>query len=35
MTVYPAETPDTGLPAGLVLHKWHTTIVLRWPQPAQ
>nr|WP_311132475.1 methyltransferase, FxLD system [Nonomuraea gerenzanensis] len=35
MTVYPAETPDTGLPAGLVLHKRHTTIVLHWPQPAQ
>lgn len=35
MTVCPADTPSPDLPAGLVLHKRHATIVLTWPHPAE
>ncbi|MGP3959734.1 methyltransferase, FxLD system [Nonomuraea sp. 3N208] len=34
MTVFPAGTPGAELPAGFVLHKRHTTIVLTWPHHA-
>lgn len=32
-TAYPADTPDDQLPAGLVLDKRHTRVVLSWPDP--
>lgn len=32
-TTYPAGTPDDQLPAGLVLDKRHTRVVLSWPDP--
>jgi protein-L-isoaspartate(D-aspartate) O-methyltransferase len=31
LTVHPAGTPDGDLPAGYVLNKRHTTLVLSWP----
>jgi protein-L-isoaspartate(D-aspartate) O-methyltransferase len=34
VTIHPADTPHKDLPAGFVLRKRHTTIVLSWPHLA-
>jgi protein-L-isoaspartate(D-aspartate) O-methyltransferase len=34
LTVHPAGTPAAELPAGYVLNKHHTTLVLTWAKPA-
>ncbi|MGH3754914.1 MAG: methyltransferase, FxLD system [Pseudonocardiaceae bacterium] len=31
LTVHPADTPDASLPAGLVIDRRHTRIVISWP----
>ncbi len=35
LTVHPANTPDTELPAGLVIDQRHTRIVVSWPDHAE
>lgn len=35
LTVHPAGTPDAELPAGLVIDRRHTRIVLSWPDHAE
>jgi protein-L-isoaspartate(D-aspartate) O-methyltransferase len=34
LTIHPATTPASELPAGHVFHKPHTTMVLSWPEAA-